>query len=99
MNVTAFQEIDQKIARPTRRTDRGRYRGHHGRLRQVALLNDERGYYTGATHMVVRPASTEVSKSCGFATRPGPPSCPRAAIPAYVVAQPHMSVAGKSCCR
>ena len=58
MNVIAFREIDQAV---------------HDRLHAIVgdtgvitddydktpYLNDERGYYTGATPMVVRPASTE----------------------------------------
>ena len=49
--------------------------------------------------MIVRPASTEeVSEIVRICNDPDP-IVPQAAIPAYAVAQPHMSMAGKSCCR
>ena len=58
MNVIAFREIDQAVL------DRlHAIVGDTGVItddcEKSPYLNDERGYYTGATPMVVRPASTE----------------------------------------
>ncbi len=58
MNVTAFREIDQAVLDRLHAIvgDTGVITDDYDKS---PYLNDERGYYTGATPMVVRPASTE----------------------------------------
>tara|TARA_B100000683_G_scaffold43954_1_gene39683 strand:+ start:4537 stop:5973 length:1437 start_codon:yes stop_codon:yes gene_type:complete len=58
MNVIAFREIDQAVLDRLHAIvgDTGVITDDYDKS---PYLNDERGYYTGATPMVVRPASTE----------------------------------------
>ena len=58
MNVIAFREIDQTVLDRLHAIvgDRGVITDDYDKS---PYLKDERGYYTGATPMVVRPASTE----------------------------------------
>ncbi|MGB0632119.1 MAG: FAD-binding oxidoreductase, partial [Alphaproteobacteria bacterium] len=58
MNATAYREIDQSVLDRLRAVvgDAGTITDDNDKS---PYLNDERGYYTGATPMVIRPASTE----------------------------------------